>query len=134
MFSRHELTVHQGANSPNGIGRASAHQFASNGAKAVYICDYSDSHLATHKREIESLYPGVDVHVRQFDAADEKALVAVIDDAVSKYGRLDVFFANAGIVGQPSLFTDIDGEDFMKTMRTNSLGYVPQWLFHLSIL
>lgn len=111
-----------GANSPNGIGRASAHQFANNGAKAIYICDYSDSHLATHKREIESLYPGVDVHIRQFDAADEKAVVSVIDDAVAKYGRLDIFFANAGIVGQPRVFTDIDGDDFMKTMKTNALG------------
>lgn len=111
-----------GANSPNGIGRASAHQFANNGAKAVYICDYDDSHLATHKREMNSLYPGVDVHTRQFDAADEKAVVAVIDDAISKYGRLDIFFANAGIVGQPMLFTEIDGDGFMQTMKTNALG------------
>lgn len=111
-----------GANSPNGIGRASAHQFANNGAKAVYICDYDDSHLATHKREMNSLYPGVDVHTRQFDAADEKAVVAVIDDAISKYGRLDIFFANAGIVGQPMLFTEIDGDAFMQTMKTNALG------------
>jgi NAD(P)-dependent dehydrogenase (short-subunit alcohol dehydrogenase family) len=64
----------------------------------------------------------VDVHVRQFDAADEKALTAVIDEAIAKYGRLDIFFANAGIVGQPKIFTDIDGDGFMNTMRTNALG------------
>jgi NAD(P)-dependent dehydrogenase (short-subunit alcohol dehydrogenase family) len=113
-----------GANSPNGIGRASAHQFANNGAKAVYICDFSDNHMATHKRELESLYPDVDIHVRSFDAADEKALSAVIDEAISKYGRLDVFFANAGVVGQPKIFTEIDGEGFLNTMRVNALGYV----------
>ena len=62
------------------------------------------------------------MHVRQFDAADEKALVAVIDEAMAKYGRLDIFFANAGISGQPKMFTDIDGDGFMKTMRTNALG------------
>lgn len=71
---------------------------------------------------MNSLYPGVEVHTRQFDAADEKAVVAVIDDAISKYGRLDVFFANAGIVGQPMLFTEIDGDAFMQTMKTNALG------------
>jgi NAD(P)-dependent dehydrogenase (short-subunit alcohol dehydrogenase family) len=60
--------------------------------------------------------------VRQFDAADEKALTAVIDEAVAQYGRLDVFFANAGIVGQPKVFTDIAGDEFMKTMRVNALG------------
>lgn len=111
-----------GANSPNGIGRASAHQFAHNGAKAVYICDYDDTHLATHKREMESLYPGVDIHPRQFDAADEKAVVAVIDEALAKYGRIDVFFANAGIVGQPRMFTEIDAEGFMDTLKTNTVG------------
>ncbi|KGO76221.1 Glucose/ribitol dehydrogenase [Penicillium italicum] len=117
-----KVVIVTGANSPNGIGRASAHQFANNGAKAVYICDFSDTHLATHKRELESLYPKVDIHVRSFDAADEKALSAVIDEAVSKYGRLDVFFANAGVVGQPKLFTEIDGEGFLNTMRVNALG------------
>ncbi len=50
---------------------------------------------------------------------------AVVDEALEKYGRLDIMFANAGIVGQPKIFTDIDGEDFMKTMRTNVLRYQP---------
>ena len=71
---------------------------------------------------MESLYPGVDIHIRQFDAGEEKAVIAVIDAAIAKYGRLDIFFANAGIVGQPKIFTEIDGDGFMKTMRTNALG------------
>jgi NAD(P)-dependent dehydrogenase (short-subunit alcohol dehydrogenase family) len=116
------LTHISGANSPLGIGRASAHQFAHNGAKAVYVCDYDETYLATHKREIESLYPGVDVHVRQFDAGDADAVKAVVDDAISRYGRLDVMFANAGIIGTPKVFTDIDSDGFMKTLRTNTLG------------
>lgn len=69
-----------------------------------------------------TLYPNVDVHVRSFDAADEKALIAVIDEAIAQYGRLDIFFANAGIVGQPKVFTEVGGDDFMKTMRVNALG------------
>ncbi|EHA18274.1 hypothetical protein ASPNIDRAFT_47417 [Aspergillus niger ATCC 1015] len=108
-----------GANSPAGIGRAAAHQYAHNGAKAIYICDYADSHLATHKREIESLYPGVDIHIRQFDAADEEAVKAVVHDALEKYNRLDIFFANAGIVGQPKIFTEVTAEELMKTLNTN---------------
>jgi len=68
--------------------------------------------------------------VRRFDAAEEKALVAVIDEAIAKYGRLDIFFANAGILGQPKVFTDIDGDGFMKTMRTNALRYA---LFLISL-
>ncbi|KAF9883856.1 hypothetical protein FE257_002747 [Aspergillus nanangensis] len=107
-------------NSPNGIGRASAHQYAHNGAKAVYICDYNDSNLATHKREMEQLYPGVDIHTRQFDAGDEKAVKAVVDDAIQRYGRLDIFFANAGISGQAKFFSDITPEEFNQTLHTNT--------------
>ena len=120
MTDRHALC--KGANSLLGIGRASAHQFAQNGAKAVYICDYDDQYLGFHEREIRSLYPSVDVHTRKFDAADEKAVKAVVDDAIQRYGRLDVFFANAGIIGPHSLFTDVDEDDFMNVLRVNTLG------------
>jgi len=122
LFQERKTNFNTGANSPNGIGRASAHQFANNGAKAIYICDFADNHLETHKREMKSLYPSVDVHVRSFDAADEKALTAVIDEAISQYGRLDIFFANAGIVGQPKVFTEVAGDEFLETMRVNALG------------
>ncbi|KAK1778113.1 hypothetical protein QBC45DRAFT_414854 [Copromyces sp. CBS 386.78] len=117
-----KVVIITGANSILGIGRASAHQFAQNGAKAVYICDYDDSNLEAHKREIESLYPSVDVHTRQFDAADEKAISEVVKDALDRYGRLDVFFANAGITGPHTKFSDVDADEFMDTMRVNALG------------
>ncbi|KAF3766414.1 hypothetical protein M406DRAFT_38383 [Cryphonectria parasitica EP155] len=114
--------ISPGANSPLGIGRATAHQFAQNGAKAVYICDYDDKHLSYHKTQITSSYPACEVHTRKFDAADEAAIREVVDDALKRYGRLDVFFANAGITGAHALFTDVDREDFMETVRVNTLG------------
>jgi NAD(P)-dependent dehydrogenase (short-subunit alcohol dehydrogenase family) len=113
------LTQPAGTNSPLGIGRASAHQFAQNGAKAIYICDFNSSNLEIHERELSILYPDVDIHIRQFDASDEEAVKAVVDDAVKKYGRLDIFFANAGIVGQPKMFTEITSEEFLHTLKTN---------------
>lgn len=75
-----------------------------------------------HKREIESLYPGVDIHTRQFDAGDETAVKKVVDEVMEAYGRLDIMFANAGIVGAPRLFTEVTGEEFMQTMDTNAKG------------
>ncbi|GAW15200.1 hypothetical protein ANO14919_046090 [Xylariales sp. No.14919] len=115
-----KVVIITGANSIMGIGRATAHLFAEGGAKAVYICDYDSKNLEAHRSEITSLHPTVDVHVRQFDAADEKAVKAVVDDAMENYGRLDVFFANAGIVGPMAPFTDISKEDFMKIIDTNT--------------
>ncbi|KAF2745126.1 NAD(P)-binding protein [Sporormia fimetaria CBS 119925] len=116
-----KVCIITGANSVIGIGRATAHQFARNGARAVYICDFASSHLETHKRELNSLYPSVDIHTRQFDAADEEAVKKVVQEAVDAYGRLDVFFANAGI-SSGRVFWEEDTEGFMKMMRTNTLS------------
>ena len=66
----------------------------------------------------------MEVHPRQFNAADEKAVKAVVEEAVTKYGRLDVFFANAGVVGPNKIFADIEAEEFMKTMEINVLRFV----------
>ena len=76
------MIIVTGANSLIGIGRASAHQFARHGARALYLCDFDNSNLGLHKRELASLYPGVEVHIRQFDAADEAAVKAVVQEAV----------------------------------------------------
>jgi NAD(P)-dependent dehydrogenase (short-subunit alcohol dehydrogenase family) len=69
----------------------------------------------------------VEVQIRKFDAAEEDAVKAVVDDAITKYGRLDVFFANAGIVGAPKVFTDISGDEFARTLRVNTIGYVSSY-------
>ena len=121
LTTSHENT---GANSALGIGRASAHQFAQSGAKAVYLCDNDDSNLESVKAELNALHPGVDVHARKFDAANEASVKEVVDDAMATYERLDVFFANAGVAGMPLLFMDLTTEDFIKTMTTNTLRLV----------
>ncbi|KAL8932264.1 MAG: hypothetical protein Q9216_006906, partial [Gyalolechia sp. 2 TL-2023] len=116
-----KVIIVSGANSPLGIGRASAQQFAHNGALAIYICDFNDEFLEMHKQELNAQYPDVDIHARHFDASDERAMKGVIDEAMAKYGRLDVMFANAGIVGVNKAFWDISDEEFMRTMKTNVL-------------
>ena len=124
QFSLHvtRFIYSTGANSPIGIGRAAAHQFAHNGARAVYLCDYFDDYLESHKAELLNLYPQVDIHVRCFDAGDEASVKDMVQDVTSKYGRLDIMFANHGIVGTPAVYTDIDSNDFMETLKTNALG------------
>ncbi|KAF2471980.1 NAD(P)-binding protein [Lindgomyces ingoldianus] len=116
-----KVAIITGANSPIGIGRATAHQFARNGAKAIFLCDFADSHLPTHKRELHSLYPDVDIHTRQFDAGEEESVDDVVQEALDKYGRLDVFFANAGI-SSAKVFWESSSEEFMKILKTNTLS------------
>lgn len=49
----------------------------------------------------------------------------MVDEALEKYGRLDIMFANAGTMGSNRTFSEIDGDEFMKTMRTNVLRWNP---------
>lgn len=62
------------------------------------------------------------MHARRFDAGDEAAVAAVVDECLATYGRLDVFFANAGVSGTNRHFGDVGGEEFMGTLRTNVLS------------
>ncbi|KAG5928673.1 hypothetical protein E4U42_000205 [Claviceps africana] len=117
-----KVVIITGANSMLGIGRATAHQFAENGAKAIYICDHDHSNLAAHQQQITAAYPHVHVHPWRFDASDQDKVKAVVDDALNRYGRLDVFFANAGITGLNMAFGELTDVDFMDVMRTNTLS------------
>ena len=110
-----------GANSANGIGRATAHQFARNGATAVFICDFKTDLLDIHAREIESLYPTVKVYARKIDAGEEADVEKLVNEVLEKYGRLDIFFANAGITTGVERILDASADNFMKAMRTNAL-------------
>ncbi len=56
---------------------------------------------------------------RKFDAADEAAMKAVVEEAVSKYGRLDVMFANAGVSGSLRDFRDVEADEVLGVLRTN---------------
>jgi NAD(P)-dependent dehydrogenase (short-subunit alcohol dehydrogenase family) len=66
------------------------------GAKAIYITDYLEDLLPQLAKDIQTKYPKVTIIPRKVDAASEDDVKSVIDDAIKKFGRLDVFFANAG--------------------------------------
>lgn len=116
-----KVIIVTGANSIIGIGRASAHQFARNGARAIYLCDYDSTNLAAHAHELNTLYPSVTIHTRAFDASSEAAVQAVVAEALETYGRLDVFFANAGISSYAP-FWEAKADDFMNMLKVNTLS------------
>jgi len=63
----------------------------------------------------------VKVTVIQADAADDKAISGVCQQALNEEGRLDIFFANAGIATTRPL-EQTPGEVFTNTMRVNALS------------
>lgn len=58
------------------------------------------------------------------DAGEETDVERVVNEALKMYGRLDVFFANAGISISAERVTEGSAEKFMQVMRTNAMRYL----------
>jgi len=104
-----------------GIGRASALLFAHEGARHLYLLDFSPENLPNLQMTIEKSYPDVKVTTIQADAADDAAISGVCKQALRDESKLDVFFANAGIPSNDTL-ENATAETFMKVMRVNALS------------
>lgn len=91
----------------NGIGRATALRFASEGAK-VLISDLDEEGLNVTARELVAVQGQVEAIV---GSVTERADVQrIIDAALEKFGRLDILINNAG-VNRDALTTRVkDGE------------------------
>ncbi|KAI9255205.1 hypothetical protein BDA99DRAFT_518180 [Phascolomyces articulosus] len=118
---RDKVCIVTGAGSPYGIGRATVYALARRGPKVIYATDLGVDDLQGLPEDVESKYPGVQVIIRAVNAAKTADVTAVIDDAVEKFGRLDVFFANAGIA-TGNMLQGEDEESFMTMMGINALS------------
>jgi NAD(P)-dependent dehydrogenase (short-subunit alcohol dehydrogenase family) len=62
---------------------------------------------------------GGDARFVRADVSDEGEVQALVEAAVSAFGRLDCAFNNAGITGAVGALHEIDLEGFERTIRTN---------------
>lgn len=101
----------------SGIGEESVQQFVAQGAK-VLICDIQDEKGEALAEEL-----GENADYQHCDVTREDDIIAMIDSAVSKYGRLDVLFNNAGITGPVGsiMDTSIDSIDFALNVLLRSV-------------
>ncbi|CCM00267.1 uncharacterized protein FIBRA_02297 [Fibroporia radiculosa] len=116
-----KVCIITGVGSLLGIGRATALQFAHEGATHLYLLDLDGTNLPELKATIEKRYPDVKVTTLAADATNESAIAGVCKQAIQEEGRLDVFFANAGMASKDHL-RNITSEGFMKIMAVNTLS------------
>ena len=86
----------------SGIGKATVELFRKEGATVV----------------------GADLHGTDFecDAGDEEQVEALVAHTVRDHGRLDVFFANAGVSGGFASIFEQDASDWTEILRVNLIG------------
>ncbi|MDY0235297.1 MAG: SDR family NAD(P)-dependent oxidoreductase [Gudongella sp.] len=97
------------------IGQATAKLFLEEGAK-VAIVGTSDEKLAKAKENLG------DVLTIKADVRNEDDVKNYVNKTVEKYGKIDVFFNNAGIEGKMAMIEDIQVEDFKKLLDINVTG------------
>ncbi|KAL0426189.1 UNVERIFIED_CONTAM: Short-chain dehydrogenase reductase 2a [Sesamum latifolium] len=102
-----------------GIGEATVRLFAIHGAKVI-IADVED---ALGISLANSLSPHVTyVHC---DVTSEEHIQTLINSTLSNYGKLDILFNNAGVLGNQSKhksILDFDADEFDQVMRVNVRG------------
>jgi len=104
----------------SGIGRALAHQLASEGA-AVFITDINEKDLKTVEEELKAKQ--VNVQARVLDVADKDGVFAAAAEAEKLFGGIDAVFNNAG-VSLSDTAAEMTYEDFEWLMNINFWGVV----------
>lgn len=102
-----------------GIGRATALAFAREGARLIVSGrrDVEGQSLVAELREL-----GAEAEYVHADVRNEEEVSALVQAAVSRFGRLDIAINNAGVEGSPTSIGEETRENYVTTFDANVLG------------
>ncbi|HUR96782.1 MAG TPA: SDR family NAD(P)-dependent oxidoreductase [Pyrinomonadaceae bacterium] len=101
-----------------GLGLVLARELAGRGAK-IAICGRDGGELQRAKEDLESR--GAEVFDAVCDMREQTEVAAMIDDVLSRFGRIDVLVNNAGVI-QVGPVESQTQEDFEEAMRIHFWG------------
>ena len=103
----------------SGIGEGTVRRFVEEGAKCI-VADIQEDLAQSLAIEL-----GDNAVPFSLDVADEDQVKACVDFAVSQFGKLDVMFNNAGILGAVGPIADIERNGWLRTIDVllNSVFY-----------
>ncbi len=103
----------------SGLGLATAQAFAKAGA-AVVLSDIDEAALAVATNELAAA--GHRVKAVVCDVADEHQAASLVAQTVATFGRLDMAYNNAGVLGPMCDMTEETGEGFDQVNAVNLRG------------
>ena len=103
----------------SGIGQATAVLFAREGAKVAVVDLREDAAKATAEQIEKSGGQALPIRADVSKSADNQA---AIQQAVARWGRLDIFYANAGVPQFPTPVENVDEAVFDQIMAVNVKG------------
>ena len=99
-----------------GIGKAMARAFLAEGAKTVVLADLDEALVKAAAAEIGC--EGVVCNV-----TDEGQLISIVDEVLSKHGKIDLFCSNAG-AGGAGLLTDAANEIWQNQWELHVMSHL----------
>jgi NAD(P)-dependent dehydrogenase (short-subunit alcohol dehydrogenase family) len=115
MKIKDKVAVITGAAS--GIGKALAARFAQEGARGVVCADLNENDARAVAAAIGPSAMGM-----RCDVSQESDMNALVVAALEKYGAVDIFCSNAGIIGRHGL--DATLKEWRRTMDVNFMAHV----------
>jgi NAD(P)-dependent dehydrogenase (short-subunit alcohol dehydrogenase family) len=115
MKIKDKVVVVTGAAS--GIGKALAARFAQEGARGVVCADLNENDARAVAASIGASAMGV-----RCDVSQESDMNALVVASLEKYGAVDIFCSNAGIIGRHGL--DATLKEWRRTMDVNFMAHV----------
>lgn len=103
----------------SGIGRATSLRFAEEGVKLV-IVDMNQEAGQETLRLVKEI--GIEAIFVRADVSNSKDVQNYVQEALRKFGRIDVLFNNAGIEGQVALTADYNEDAYEQVIAVNQRG------------
>lgn len=104
----------------SGLGRACSIAYVKEGAKVVIVYYNETKDAEDTKKYIENL-GGECIFIRG-NLAEHSFCKKVVEETLSKYGKIDILVNNAGVQYQQDRLEDITDEQFDWTMKVNIYG------------
>lgn len=117
MHLNNKVALITGAGS--GIGKAAALRFAKAGAK-IAVLSHSPDEVQQTVHQIQAA--GGDALPLIADVGNSADIQRAMNNTATKFGRLDILFANAGINGTWAPIEELLDDEFDKTITTNLRG------------
>ena len=116
------MGLHDGAvalvtGAASGIGRASAEQFAREGARAVVVADVDEAGGRETAERVARA--GCEALFQRVDVGDPDAVAALVERISDRFGRLDCAHNNAGISDPPTAFHELRAASWHRMLAIN---------------
>lgn len=115
----------------SGIGETTAKAFAKEGA-SVFFCGRRANLGAKVEQNIRAM--GGEATYMRADVREADQVKAFVEGCVSKYGRIDIAFNNAGIDYPPATIAETSIEEFDDLMNTNARAVFVSMKYELPYL